>query len=60
MNLGIFERGKGLKACEREQESLKLLLESWHITKLFQDCSNLKLDFQIVFGCLRSCEEGLD
>jgi hypothetical protein len=49
MNLGIFKRGKGLKACEGEQESLKFLLKSWHISKLFQDCSNLKLDFQIIF-----------
>ena len=60
MNLGIFKGGKGLKAIKGKQESLKFLLKSWHITKLFQDRSNLKLDIQTVFGCLGSREEGLD
>jgi hypothetical protein len=60
MNLGIFEGGKGLKASEGKQESLKLLLKSCHITKLFQDSSNPKLDIQIVFRCLGSREECLD
>jgi len=60
MNLGIFKRGKGLKACEGEQKRLKFLLKGWHISKLFQDSSNLKLNFQIFFGYLRCREEGLD